>query len=130
MEVTGIIQVLQLFYFFFVLFEISTCTVDVSLRVGKQGPFTYGNFHKRINGSVLRKVGSFISALEVDNDIECASSCVMNTLCLAVNFGSDANSTGKIQCELLNYGGTDYKKYLVKKENFFLMRMEVSNFSN
>lgn len=127
MEVTGLIQVLQLFYFFFVLFEITTCTVDVSIRVGKQGLFTYGNFHKRINGSILKKDDSLISAFDVENDIECASSCVMNKLCLSVNFGPQTNKSGKVLCQLLNYGATDYQNYLVKKEKFFFMRMEVSN---
>jgi hypothetical protein len=44
-----------------------------------------------------------------------------------VNFGVEANKTGKVQCELLTFGGTDYRNYLMKKEEFFHMRMEVSN---
>jgi hypothetical protein len=110
----------------FLLLGIVFCVADVSLRLDKEGAFKYGNFLKRINGSVLLKQDALLSQLEVDNDIECASLCVTNALCLSMNFGVDsANTTDKTHCELLSWGGTDYRNYLIKKTGFFHMRMQV-----
>ncbi|KAK3713878.1 hypothetical protein QZH41_008165, partial [Actinostola sp. cb2023] len=103
---------------FFLFLGVVFCDVDLSVRFGAD--FTYGNFAKRINGSVLQKNDSLLSRLEVEDDIECAEKCVLNQLCLSVNFESKPS---KILCELMSWGGTDYRDFLIKKEGFFHVRM-------
>jgi len=106
---------------FFLFLGVVFCDVDLSVRFGAD--FTYGNFAKRINGSVLQKNDSLLSRLEVEDDMECAEKCVLNQLCLSVNF--ESKPTGKILCELMSWGGTDYRDFFVKKEGFFHVRMMV-----
>lgn len=83
----------------------------------------YGNFEKRIKDVVLNKRAYVLMKTEVASDVDCASLCVMESSCLAVNFGP---STGnKTDCELLNFAGTDYRPLLAEKRGFFHMRLEV-----
>lgn len=117
-------EILSLQKAFLLFLHFSICQ-SIDLRLEKRKDLMqYGNFDKRIKDLVLNKPDSLVLKAEADSDVKCASQCIMHPSCLAVNFGT--NETSKFDCELLNWGGTSYRKYLVKKPGFFHMRLEVS----
>lgn len=109
---------------FAVFFTLSYKVDQTNAKVNRKGDFIFGNFQKMEDGKIFEKNGSSLSNYTTEDEGECLLECVKQEHCLSVNLHFERPN--QIQCELLNWGGTAFHRYLKPRPNSYSMRLMVS----
>lgn len=107
-----------------VFFTLSYKVDQTNAKVNRKGDFIFGNFQKMEDGKIFEKNGSSLSNYTTEDEEECLLECVKQEHCLSVNLHFERPN--QIQCELLNWGGTAFHRYLKPRQNSYSMRLMVS----
>jgi len=95
--------------------------------LSREGEFSYGNFLETSEGKILQKIASLLSNSTTPSKDECWTKCIENKQCLSINLITLNQS--QYQCELLNWSGSGFGKYLVPRNNSWYMQLQVSKSS-
>ncbi|KXJ29289.1 hypothetical protein AC249_AIPGENE29005 [Exaiptasia diaphana] len=90
--------------------------------LNKEGEISFGNVYLSAEENFFHKLGSLLSHQTTRSIEECWFKCVQNKECLSVN--TIALDKSRYRCQLLNWAGTGFEKYLVPKANSKFMQMQ------
>lgn len=82
------------------------------------------NFHESAEGKFFSKQGSLLSTETTKSKKECCFKCAQNKDCLSLNVVTVDQT--RFRCELLNWTGKGFEKYLVPKIDAKFLQIEVS----
>jgi hypothetical protein len=101
-------------------------TGQTTAQLNRKGEISTGNFEKIADGYIFEKNGTLVKNFTTKAKHKCVVECVKQEQCLSINLYFD--QPNQFQCELLNWGGTAFHRYLKPRANSYTMQILVSVF--
>lgn len=105
---------------FVVLFALTYKVDQTNAQVSPKGDFIFGNYKKMEAGKIFEKNGTSLSNFTTEHEDKCLIECTKQEKCLAINLFFD--KPNQVQCQLLNWGGTAFHRYLKPRPNSYSMQ--------